>query len=297
VADAGQARVNAFVETQLDQLSASLEKRLDADVMAIVGPIMYGAEERVRIACESRNEKRPRLAVVLSTDGGVIEVVERMVLAIRYHWPKEVVIIIPDRAMSAGTVFAMSGDSIMMDYFACLGPIDPQIERDGRLIPALSYLVQYERLKQRAADGEITTAELALLQNLDLAELHSFEEAKELSHELLKQWLTKYKFKDWNKTETAGKPVTPEMKESRALDIASKLSDHQRWHSHGRPISKEVLYRDLKLKIDDFGEDADLSRDIKHYYQFLSDYMIKIGAYHQVHTHGCCLLTPDWRQP
>jgi len=41
-----------------------------------------------------------------------------------------------------------------------------------------------------------------LLQQLDLAELHSFEEARELSNSLLKEWLATYKFKDWTITET-----------------------------------------------------------------------------------------------
>jgi len=99
-----------------------------------------------------------------------------MANTIRHHYT-EVTMIIPGRVMSAGTVFAMSGDRIMMDYYSCLGPIDPQIERNGKLIPALFYLVQSERLKERSKNGEIPTAEMVLLQQLDLAELHSFEEA------------------------------------------------------------------------------------------------------------------------
>ena len=93
---------------------------------------------------------------MLDTAGGIIEVVERMVNTIRHHYG-DVTMIIPNLAMSAGTVFARSGDRIMMDYFSCLGPIDPQIERNGKLVPALSYLVQFERLKERARTGEITT--------------------------------------------------------------------------------------------------------------------------------------------
>lgn len=39
---------------------------------------------------------------------------------------------------------------------------------------------------------------------IDLAELHQFELARDLSITLLKQWLTTYKFKDWTRTETRG---------------------------------------------------------------------------------------------
>lgn len=288
MADLGQTRVNTFVERQLDELASALEKKLDADVMAIIGPIYDGVEDQVRQAIEARGDKRRKLAVVLDTGGGVIEVVERMVNTIRHHY-QEVTFVVPGRAMSAGTVFAMSGDHIMMDYFSCLGPIDPQLQRGEQLIPALSYLVQFERLKERSEQGLLTPAEAILLQKLDLAELHSFEEAKALSDSLLKEWLAKYKFKNWVKTEEKKTPVTKELRESRALEIAQKLADHQKWHSHGRSISMHVLRNDLNLKIEDFGEDADLSKQIKDYHQFLDDYMAKIAAYHFVHTKNVCL--------
>jgi membrane-bound ClpP family serine protease len=251
-------------------------------------------DDAVRIAIEARKAapnapKRDKLAVVLETNGGIIEVVERMVLAIRHHYPSEVIMIVPNRAMSAGTVFALSGDRIMMDYFSCLGPIDPQVQRNGKFVPALSYLVQYERLIEKSKKGTLTTAEMVLLQQLDLAELHSFEEARELSNTLLKEWLAKYKFKDWKKTESHGTEVTGAMREERALEVAEKLMNHQLWHSHSRPISMEVLHRDIKLKIEDFGSKVELAREIKEYQQFLADYMRQIGIYCVVHANGTCL--------
>ena len=294
MADTDQIRVNTFVETQLDRLAADLEKRLDADVMAIVGPIYPGLDDGVRIAIEACKlapdaKGRNNLAVVLETNGGIIEVVERMVTAIRHQYDGEVIMIVPNRAMSAGTVFAMSGDRIMMDYFSCLGPIDPQVQRNGKFVPALSYLVQYERLIEKSKNGTLTTAEMVMLQQLDLAELHSFEEARELSNTLLKEWLAKYKFKDWQRTKTRKLPVTAEMREKRALEVAEKLMNHQQWHSHGRPISMEVLRRDINLKIEDFGEQPELSREIKDYQQFLADYMRQLGLFGVVHAHGTCL--------
>jgi len=289
MAESQTTQVGAFVERQLDQLASTIEKRLSADVMAIFGPIYPGAEARVRQAIERhKGKRRPKLAVVLDTAGGIMEVVERMVNTIRHHY-QEVVMIVPDKAMSAGTVFAMSGDTIMMDYFACLGPIDPQVEiEDGRFVPALSYLIQYERLKAKPAE-ELTAAEMVLLQKLDLAELHSFEEAKKLSDTLLREWLAQYKFKEWKRTESRKMEVTEDMRKERALKIATELANCELWHSHGRPISKDILENDLKLKIDDFGADVHLSRAIGDYHEFLNDYMAKIGAFHFVHTKGICL--------
>jgi hypothetical protein len=300
MAEPEQVRVNVFVEKQLDRLAGEIEGKLSSHVMAIVGPIYAGIDDAVRQAIESRKQpdaadkaipdstrEQRSLAIVLDTTGGIIEVVERMVNTIRYHYD-HVTMIIPNQAMSAGTVFAMSGDRIMMDYFSCLGPIDPQVYRNGKFVPALSYLVQLERLIKKSKDGDLTTAEMILLQQLDLAELHSFEEAKELSNSLLKEWLAKYKFKDWIETEERKLKVTPELRQSRALEVAKLLMDEarERWHSHGRPISMDVLRRDVRLRIDDFGADPELSRRVKEYHQFLADYMAKIGVFGVVHGNG-----------
>jgi ClpP class serine protease len=290
-------QVGVFVERQLDQLAGAIEKDLSADVMAIYGPIYSGAENRVREVIEARRGKRkPKLAVVLDTTGGIIEVVERMVQVIRHHY-KEVVMIVPNRAMSAGTVLALSGDAIMMDYFSCLGPIDPQIEIErGNLVPARSYLIQYEKLKAKEGSPEgLAAAEIVLLQKLDLAELHSFEEAIKLSDSLLREWLAKYKFKEWKVTETRKLPVDDKKREERAHEIAEQLADCEEWHSHGRPISKDVLEKKLNLRIDDFGAKPALSRAIGRYHDFLVDYMGKISAFHFVHTKGTCLFL-TWSQ-
>ena len=113
-----------------------------------------------------------------------------------------------------------------MDYYSTLGPIDPQVERGGTLIPATGYLIQYQRLIDKSARGELTTAEASILiQNFDLGELYSYEQARNLSITLLKEWLVKYKFKNWDKTKTRGLPVTRKMKHQRAEEIAERLND------------------------------------------------------------------------
>jgi len=170
----------AEARTALNGLLASLETELDADGLTLVGPIQAGVEDKVRTALEAVGDRRKKLGVILHTGGGLVEVTERMVNIIR-HFYDEVVFIVPDVALSAGTVFVMSGDEIMMDYYSCLGPIDPQVERDGKLVPALSYLVQYDRLIAKAAAGTLTNAEFAILSKHDLAELHQFEMARDLS--------------------------------------------------------------------------------------------------------------------
>ena len=218
------------LNNQIKLIGDDLER---SDVIAIVSPIWPNLDATVRNAIETNPEKNPKLAVILQTQGGVVEVVERIVDVLRNFYD-DMAVIVPDQAMSAGTVFALSADRILMNYFSRLGPIDPQIIKDGKLVPALSYLKQYEKLNERAREGNLTTAEYAMLGQLDIGELHQFEQARELSVELLIKWLSTYKFKDWNRTETEKKKVTGQMKQKRAEEIATLLNDPERWHSHGR---------------------------------------------------------------
>ncbi len=280
--------LDTYIQRQLLQHLDSIEETLAADLMAIISQIVPGLEHRVRYAAELKTNRRPALAVILDTTGGVVEVVERIVGVFRHHYA-EVTFIVPDRAMSAGTVLVMSGDRIFMDYFSCLGPIDPQIQIEDdkgriKLIPALSYLNQFERLRDRAAQGQLTSAEYALLEKLDLAELHQFEQARDLSVDLLRKWLSTYKFKNWDRTETRGEPVPAEMKERRAEEIAEDLSDNEKWHSHGRGIDMQTLREELKLRIEDFSEDEELAQTIREYFDLLRDYMVRQGLTSFVHT-------------
>ena len=277
--------LDASIKSQLDWHLQVIDQALDTDVVAFVSPILPGLDRRLRDAIESIPDRKRSASVILDTPGGVVEVVERMVATLRSNY-RNVTVIVPDRAMSAGTIFALSADRIMMDYFSCLGPIDPQIEKDGKLVPALSYLSLFERLNQKAHDGALTAAEYALLSKLDLGELYQFEQARELSMELLVKWLSRYKFKGWNRTETRGKKVTDAMKKERAQHIAALLNDTARWHSHARGIDAKTLRDEVGLKIDDLADEEELPHSIRAYFDLLKDYMGRHELYSFVHTRG-----------
>ena len=261
--------VNALLE---------LEKVTDGDVLCYSGPIIDGNENVFldiieELACDQ--DKRNVLNVVLTTTGGSAMAVERYVNIIRKHYEK-VVFIIPDYAYSAGTIFCMSGDEIWMDYFSVLGPIDPQVKnKEGKFVPALGYLDKVNSLIEKAKNGVLTNAEFLILKDFDLAELRAYEQAKELTITLLRKWLVKYKFKNWNKHKN-GRSVTREEKEKRAEEIADKLGDNNLWKSHGRPICIEEL-ENLKLKIEDYSDKEELRKVIRKYYNLSKDMMNKYG--------------------
>lgn len=111
---------------------------------------------------------------------------------------------------------------------------------------------------------------------MDLAELRSYEQARELTIDLLKQWLVKYKFKNWDIHETnpalKGQVVSVEQKEQKATDIASMLNNNSVWKSHGRPINCQRL-KEIGLKIEDFSTMTPFRELIRGYYELLADYI------------------------
>ncbi len=271
------------VDNQIRDLLKSgletLERQLDSDIYTYYGPIEDSIVPVIKHTIEqiASEKKHSRLSIILTTGGGSATAVERYVNIIRNFYG-EVNFIVPDFAYSAGTIFCMSGDNIYMNYYSVLGPIDPQVmNKDKRWVPALGYLDKINELIGKAHDKTLTDAEFLILKDFDLAELKGYEQAKELTIDLLKKWLVKYKFKNWTNKKKSGISVTQEMKEKRAEEIADRLSDNKIWKSHGRPINIEIRRDFLELVIEDYGENSDLSTNIDSYYSLLDDYVRKNG--------------------
>lgn len=265
----------------LNEKLEKLEAHFQADVIFYYGQIHPSYEKVFRDFIEklkTDGKSKDRLAIVLNTPGGMAETVEKMVDIIRFHY-KEVVFVVPDYAMSAGTIFCMSGDKIYMDYSSSLGPIDPQVYNGKEYVPALGYLDQVEKLLEKARNKTITDAEFLILQSLDLATLSRYEQAKNLTVTLLKKWLVEYKFKNWNKHNTdpikKGKTVTKKEKEARAQEIAMNLGDNKHWHSHGRMIGINTLKSLLRLEIEDYSTDLTLRNMIRTYNDLVTEFIAR----------------------
>jgi len=271
--------VHTTIKDLLNEKLKKIEQYFDADVFCYYGNIVDGLENQILSIIEelaNDSNKKERLIVILTTKGGSAMAVERYVNIIRQHY-KYVDFIVPDYAYSAGTIFCMSGDNIYMDYFSALGPIDPQVQnKEGKWVAALGYLDKVNDAIEKSRNDTITQAEFLMIKDLDLAELRGYEQAKELTIDLLKKWLVKYKFKNWDTHETTpatlGQPVTLEEKQLRAEEIAGQLSDNTVWKSHSRPINIERL-SELRLRIEDFSPMEELRELIRNYYDLLSDFV------------------------
>jgi len=177
----------------------------------------------------------------------------------------------------------MSGDRIFMDYASNLGPIDPQVQLPdtGDLVPALGYI---DKVAEIARKERLSPADVVMLKSIDLAKLALFEQGRDLSTDLLKDWLVNYKFKDWetHRTTNPGTPVTNEERAARAEEIAVALSDHKRWRSHGRNLDVEKL-KSLGIEIDDYSDDADLCDAIRGYNDPMTGFIDRNGMPFHLH--------------
>lgn len=262
----------------------NLENHMQGDVAFFYGSIESGVIRHFRdfiermAAVSTLSPKR--LVFLINTPGGSAEVAEKMVEIFRHHYT-EVWFVVPDFALSAGTILCMSGDRIYMDYSSSLGPIDPQVWNGKEWVPALGYLDKVEHLLDKAAKGTLSNAEFLVLQNQDLALLSRYEQARDLTVTLLKKWLVEFKFRDWathaSDPKRKGQPVTTSEKEKRAAEIAVLLGNNKFWHSHGRMIGPGTLSTVLRLRINDYSNDNTLRTLIRSYNDLLTQYIAREG--------------------
>jgi hypothetical protein len=194
--------------------------------------------------------------LLLATGGGSAQQVSRFVNCLRSRF-EDVDVLVTSFCMSAGTLFALSADRIWMTPRACLGPIDPQVPTtDGRrLVPAQALLVLIQLMQEQGADAlekgtPVPWTAVRILDTLDKKELADVISASNYSRQMAVEFLTRYKFRNWNVKEGSGQPVTPQYRLLRADAIAVALYSHERWKSHGHAISRDVLWAEIQLKID-----------------------------------------------
>ena len=256
----------------LNEKLEEIEKEIWSDVISYTWPISPSIKRSFKefiedLASDTKNKK---ISVILTTSGWQAETTDDMVNILRKNY--EIVdFIIPDFAMSAWTILCMSGNDIYMDYSSALWPIDPQIpdETNTRYVPASWYLDRVNELIEKENKWEkLTNSELNIVIKADVWKLKFIEQAKNLTVTLLKDWLVKYKFKNWDK-HSNWEIVTDKEKIKRAQQIAKDLWDVSIWHSHWRTINIEKLEDILKLKIKNIEDNQKLYWLIKEYYDIL----------------------------
>lgn len=211
--------------------------------------------------------------IILVTPGGSAETVDYYVKKLRKRFDR-IGFILPYMAMSAGTIFCMSGDELIMDEAAFIGPIDPQVpSRNGIFVPAQSLMTLIDEIKLRGIEQvnqgkQPDWTDMVLLKNIDPKELGNAINASALSTRLVTEYLRSYKFRDWE-THRDGRQVTSEERDKRANDIASLLCNNSIWLSHASRITREMAIDICKLRVTYPESIEGLDRAIKRFWALM----------------------------
>lgn len=187
--------------------------------------------------------KGDKLDIVLHSPGGVAEATEQIVNYLRAKY-SHVRVIVPLNAMSAATMLACAADEIVMGKHSALGPIDPQLNLNGKSIAAQAILDEFQQALN-AAGPEQLAIWLERAKELPPGMLQACQNAIDLAKKLVEDWLASYMF--------VGDSDAP----SRAHHLAQWLGSHEGFKSHGRPISY-ALAKQYGLKVAALEDDPQL---------------------------------------
>ena len=170
-----------------------------------------------------------KLDLILHTGGGSAEAADAIVSYLRQKY-KHIRIIIPQAAMSAGTMLACSADIIVMGKQSSIGPIDPQFILQTPVgvqsLPAHAILEQFKIAQKDCADNpKNLNSWLPMLSQYGPALLVRCQDQIDFGKELIDNWLKAYMFK-------GDDIVKPEK-------IANFLSNHANFKTHGKHINIE----------------------------------------------------------
>lgn len=190
----------------------------------------------------------PELDLILHTPGGSPEALEGIVQYLRTRFD-HIRAFVPLAAMSAGTMWALACDEIVMGKHSQLGPIDPQLPlafgEQIRLAPAQAIKDQFELAKKECQDPANLPAWITVLRSYGPSLLQECQQAQDMSVDLVSKWLEESMFRD---EDDATK---------KARETAEKFADYTAHRSHGRAIDREQA-RAYGAKVKDLEEDQDL---------------------------------------
>ncbi len=100
------------------------------------------------------------IALILHTPGGLVLAASQIAMALKKHKGKKIVIV-PHYTISCETLNALTADDIIMNPYAVLGPLDPQLQTPKGVYPAPS-LIKIAKLKgDKASDETLILADIA----------------------------------------------------------------------------------------------------------------------------------------
>ena len=164
------------------------------------------------------------LDLILHTPGGETAATESLVDYLRSMWGTNVRAIIPQLAMSAGTMIACSCNEIIMGKQSSLGPIDPQFKG----IPAHGVVEEFIRAHTEIrADPSKAAVWQPIIAKYNPTLIGECEKAIDWSNQMVKEWLL------------SGMLTGVDNAEDKANIIIEELGNHSLNKSHARHLSAE----------------------------------------------------------
>lgn len=167
--------------------------------------------------------------LLLHSPGGDIDAAEKLITLVRRRaGASPVRVIVPDFAKSAATLIALGANEIVMSDSSELGAIDPQFELvdangHASTLSAQSYLDAFTLHADNLKNDPADPVAALMLSKMEPATVRKLERMIQRSKSIAESLL-------------ASMVKDPET----AKEIAKKLSDTERWHSHGQMISQEA---------------------------------------------------------
>ncbi len=182
------------------------------------------------------------LDLILHTPGGNPTATEGIVKYLHSKFGNNIRVIVPQMAMSAGTMLACSAQTIIMGNHSCLGPIDPQYGG----VPAYNIVNEFREAKgDLDKNPQAKTYWELQLKKYPAAFFYSVIDAINLSSTLVSEWLTQYMFEGED----------PKAVNKKVKGIVGKLNANNK--SHSRHFTYDFC-KQLGLKVEALEADQDL---------------------------------------
>jgi hypothetical protein len=194
------------------------------------------------MSCINKLDKTKGLDLLLHTPGGELAATESIVEYFRLIFGANIRTIIPQIAMSAGTMIACSCKEIVMGKHSNIGPIDPQFNN----LAAHGIIEEFKRAYVEISRNPVTAnIWQPIIAKYNPTLIGECEKAIKWSTEVVSEWLRSGMLKD-----------DPEQ-EQKIARIVNELGDHALTKSHSRHISAGKAI-DIGLKVSLLEDDQEL---------------------------------------
>lgn len=215
-------------------------------------------------------DKSKGLDLIIHSPGGEVTATEAIGNYLREIFGNDIRVIVPQLAMSGGTMLSCIGKEIIMGKHSNIGPVDPQIGGT----PCYGIIQEFEKARDEIVKNPKTIPLWQLMiSKYPPAFIEQCYKAIELSNELIKEWL-----------ENGAMFENDEEKTKKIKNIIQYLNNNKETKIHSRHISarkaKEIGLKVTYLEDNDEFQDAVLSIHHCYMHTFSNSNTLKIIENH-----------------